>query len=413
MSVADPSAAIADALEHARLVADGGGYVRIFPDEAVAAAAAQAGDAPRAPLAGVTLAVKDLFAVAGQPIGAGSASHDDAAPEPRDAAAVAALRALGAVPVGLAALHEIAFGVTGVNAHTGTPANPAAPGRVPGGSSGGSAVAVATGSSLLALGTDTGGSVRIPAALCGVVGFKPAYGEYPTDGVLALSPTLDHVGLLAADVTLVRRAHAALGYDPGVSRAPGRVGFVAAELDAADAPVRDAVLAALARLRAAGAEVAPCPWPEAERGVAASTLIMLPEAAQLHRSALAARPECFGDDVRRMLEIGARIDQSAYAGALRDRARLRAEVARILDGVDVVVGPTVGMPAPLLVDADRPELSARLAANTSLLNVVGVPAVSVPIPGQELPVGLQVIARSSAQALGAAAAIEELLAASG
>jgi Asp-tRNA(Asn)/Glu-tRNA(Gln) amidotransferase A subunit family amidase len=207
----DVEQALEAALARAELARNGGAFSVLLDGDARRDAARArrelATGRPARPLEGSTLAVKDLVAVRGQRIGAGSASRAGAPPESEDAAIVAALRSSGAVVVGLAALHELAFGSTGVNEYEGTPRNPFGSGLIPGGSSSGSAVAVATGAASLAIGTDTGGSVRVPAALCGVVGFKPAFGEYSLGGVLPLAPSLDHAGLLGSSVEIVRRAH--------------------------------------------------------------------------------------------------------------------------------------------------------------------------------------------------------------
>jgi len=380
------------------------------PDEAVTAGS----PAPLFParagrLDGVRLAVKDLVAVAGSPLRAGTRARADAPPEPRDAAIVARLRAAGAEVSGIVGLHEIAFGVSGINDQVGFPPNPHDPTRIPGGSSSGSAVAVADGSCDLAIGTDTGGSIRIPAALCGVVGFKPTYGRYPTDGVLALSTTLDHVGLLGPTVAAVTAGHHALTGDHSRSATPGRLGVDRTALAVADTPIAAAVDRVLAALSDAGWELVDVTWPGRERVQEATTAIMFAEAAALHRALWEDHPDELGADVLARLRLGADVTAEAHRAALTEAEALRSEVAVVLDGVDAVVGPTVPVLAPT-IDAARaePTLPAVLVSNTRLANVVGTPAASVPVPSGTLPVGLQVLAATDSRTLAVAAAVEEL-----
>jgi Asp-tRNA(Asn)/Glu-tRNA(Gln) amidotransferase A subunit family amidase len=364
-----------------RVVADGGPYVAVLGD-----------DPPRSgPLAGWTVAVKDLVSVAGSPLRASSRLRDDAPPQRSDASVVDGLRRLGLSIVGITVMHEFAFGVTGVNTHTGTPVNPRSPGSIPGGSSSGSAVAVAEGSARVGLGTDTGGSVRIPAALCGVVGYKPSFGLYPMDGVFPLAPTLDHVGLLAGSVADVRAVHVALGFDAAPARAPRRVGIDEAELECADAGVAESVSGAVRTLERQGAQVVPVSWPDREATFAISTVIMFAEAAAVHRSNLRIRGADYGADVRARLVQGSAIRAWAYAAALRHRVGLRRATLEAMDDVDCVLGPTVAVRAPTIDDARSPGLAARLVDFTRLANVAGIPALSLPLPGDDT-VGLQVTA---------------------
>ena len=386
------------------------------PDQALTAGvAAPDPGPPSAALAGVRLAVKDLVAVAGRPLRAGTLARADAPPEPRDAAVVARLRAAGADVGPSVSLHEIAFGTTGINDRVGFPANPHDPACIPGGSSSGSAVAVAEGSADLAIGTDTGGSVRIPAALCGVVGFKPSYGSYPTDGVLALSTTLDHIGLLAPSVAAVARAHQVLTGDGVLPAggagpvAPGRLGIERTALAVADPPVAAAVDRVLRALRDAGWELVDVAWPGRERVQEVTTTIMFAEAAARHRTLLDHHADRLGADVRARLELGAGLTHDAYSSARSEAVALTTEVARILDSLDAVVGPTVPIAAPTIDRARaEPTLPAVLVSNTRIANVTGHPAVSVPVPTEGLPVGLQVMAATDDGALTVAAAVEHL-----
>jgi Asp-tRNA(Asn)/Glu-tRNA(Gln) amidotransferase A subunit family amidase len=392
-----------------RLAADGGAYVELTPAAEVEGVVRRLASDCRRPLGGWPLAVKDLIAIGGKRLTAGSASRMGAPIETDDAPILAALRRLGMVVVGATALHELAFGVTGLNSFTGTPNNPLAPGRVPGGSSSGSAVAVAEGSARIALGTDTGGSVRIPAAFCGVVGYKPSYGRYPTVGVLALSPTLDHVGTLGRSVADLATVHAALGGRLRRQHHPPSIGVIRSELEAADPDVAGRVEMALELLAREGARIAWAAWPDRERVHAASTTIMFAEAARVHREVLECRPETLGSDVRARLEAGLAIDAAALQHAMRERAALCKSVWKSLGDFGCVVGATVSTLPPTLAEAADPAIGAKLVANTRLANLVGIPALSLPICGDGLPVGLQVTAQADAEALVAAQWIERVL----
>jgi len=393
-----------------RSAREGGAYTHVYDREQVERDLARAGAGTgSAPLRGWTFAVKDLIAVAGRPLRAGSRAREGAAPEERDAPIVSELRRLGGVLVGTTTLHELAFGVTGVNHHAGTPVNPRAPGSVPGGSSSGSAVAVAEGSARIALGTDTGGSVRIPAALCGVVGFKPAYGSYPTAGVLALSPSLDHVGVLAASVADVGAVHAALrqGATTGARRPP-RIGLIKTDLEDAQPQVAAAVEALLALAARGGCAIVETALPERELVMHASTTIMFAEAAHSHREILAGCPELLGEDVRERLAAGAAITAGELAAARRAREGVCEVTAHALEGLGCLLGPTVGMlPPPLSAAAER-SVGLGLVANTRLANLTGLPSLSLPLPAGGAMIGLQVTARSDESALAAAAWLEAL-----
>ncbi|ADB52781.1 amidase [Conexibacter woesei] len=413
MSASGPSAAAAPGPP--RLVRDGGPYTAILTSRAAGAdldaarSTARSRSATR-PLAGITVAVKDLVAVAGQPLGAGSAVRADAAPEPADAPIVARLRACGATIVGLVTLHEFAFGVTGLNAWAGTPENPRAAGCIPGGSSSGSAVAVADGSARVAIGTDTGGSVRIPAALCGVAGFKPSGSTtYPTTGVFPLAPSLDTVGTLASTVADLAAVHAALGELPGPPVRPARVGVVRAALDDAEPAVAIAVESVLAALVRAGCELVDVSWPGGERVLEVSTTIMFAEAAATHRRGLEERSDLYGADVRERLARGEAILRSEREAADRERTRLAREARALLSTCDCVVEPTVGVLPPTAEAAAAPEVVSRLVASTRLANVARLPAASIPVGGDGPPVGLHVTAASDVATLAAAAWIEWLL----
>jgi Asp-tRNA(Asn)/Glu-tRNA(Gln) amidotransferase A subunit family amidase len=369
------------------------------------------------PLDGTVVAVKDLVAVAGLPLGAGSRTRAAAPPEPRDAACVAALRAAGAVVAGTVALHELAFGVTGINDQVGFPAHPHDGRRIPGGSSSGSAVAVATGACDLAVGTDTGGSVRIPAALCGVVGFKPARGRYSLDGVVPLSPTLDHLGLLARSVDAVAAGHRVLAATATATAgtgvgdvspvAPTRLGVDREALAAAAGPVADAVDAALRALHDRGCQLVDIRWPDLTEVVDVSSTILLAEAAAVHRRLVgrsgAAAP---GADIAPRLAAGAAITSAAHREACRARDGLAAAVVAVLATVDAVAGPAVPVPAPTIEQARADQsLPRALVSATRLANLAGTPAITLPLSGADLPVGLQLQAGDDERLLRIAGAV--------
>ncbi|MFN0089301.1 MAG: amidase, partial [Acidimicrobiales bacterium] len=368
------------------------------------------------PLAGWRLAVKDLIAVAGRPLGCGSAVMLGAPAQPEHAPVVAALVDAGAALIGGTKLHEFGFGVTGLNAYSGAPANPAAPGRVCGGSSSGAAAAVAAKLADISLGTDTGGSVRVPAALCGVVGYKPSWGALDTAGVFPLAPSLDHVGWLAPEARRLIAPARVLGLlDPAdgpASRELTRVGWAPAVAAAASAEVSAAFERALAELDDEGVELVEVDWPNGEEVFAATTAVMFAEAAAVHRPLLAARHERYGADVRARLVQGLAIDLEMYLRAGEVRRRLSRRCRRLLldNGLDAVLTPTTPIVAPLAGEAAESSVAATLVSNTRLADLTGLPALSLPIPGEPLPVGLQLEALDDPTALAAAVAIERTLA---
>ncbi len=354
----------------------------------------------RGPLHGIPITVKDVIDVAGVPTRAGSDAYDDV---PRhNAVAVARLEAAGAIVIAKAATHEFALGVTSPQSR-----NPRDPTRIPGGSSGGSAVCVVTGAGLASLGTDTRASIRVPAALSGAVGFKPTYGRIPTDGVLSLSWTMDHVAPLANTVTdaaLVLDAlfggRSQLAWTPNHGLGRARIGVVSAALVGNDPSVTEHFDAAMSRLRSAGCNVSTSTSPstdDLELASAAGLVISRCEAACAHRSLGLDRSK-YWDEVRDQLDVADGITAVDYLDAQRLRAELRDRLRTCFLEHDLLAMPTVPVLAPLAEDfAEYLMLLARDAIPWSL---VGFPAISVPVGTVgDLPVGLQLVAPPDGEAL--------------
>ena len=349
--------------------------------------------APGGALAGLPVAVKDNLDVAGSPRGNGNPSCEAGPPQARDSLVVARLRAAGAEVFATASLLEYAAGAQ----HPGLEEarNPADPARTAGGSSGGSAALVAAGVCRLAVGTDTGGSVRIPAAYCGVVGLKPSYGLLPVEGVEPLSPSLDHVGLLAADVPLLRRALSAL---TGVPQGPPanariRLGLLVGQLQhpATSPGVAAAVTFAVERLKSAGHEVVEVDGRVLDELGALLEPVVLHEAWLEHRDRLAEDPGHYGPLTLRLLRQGAGVGESTYAHALSTRQALLPAAAALLEGLDALVGPCVPFVAPMTTPPFDTESGDAEGAFTGPYDVTGQPAVTLPCGNAEdgLPVGLQ------------------------
>lgn len=331
------------------------------------------------------VAVKDLMDVRGM-ITTGGGRVLAAVPAERDAAVVARVRASGAVFVGKTHLDEFAYDVTGDNAHYGHLVHPSDPARIPGGSSGGSAVAVALGLCDWAIGTDTAGSIRIPAALCGLVGVKPTAGLVPSAGVFPLSPTLDTVGPLAEDVRTAAdalRAMAALPAAPPLDRAP-RLAAPEGWVEGLD----DGVARVWASVSAGLREV---PFPAWERFQEPFQRIVLAEATAQHRHWLDTRPQDYGPFTLANLRAGLQIGAADYLAAKAERARLADEIDRALTGLDALVLPATCCVAPLRGSGD---VRALLGRFTSPFSLTGHPAVVVPAPDPgPLPVGVQLVGR--------------------
>ncbi len=371
----------------------------------------RAGGSP-GPLSGLAVAVKDNIDEAGEICSAGCAAYRDRVPE-RDAGVITRIEQAGAVVVGRTNMHELADGVTSENPHYGPVHNPHRRGFHPGGSSGGSAAAVAAGCVPAALGTDTGGSVRIPASLCGVTGFKPTAGRVPTDGVVPLSTTLDHVGPIAGTAGDCARLLAVLAGEPTGELAgccqqpPGRlrIGVLSGFGIEPDPQVGIAFEEALGTMERLGHSLVPLHLPVLAKGLRILSGIYAPEAARRHLERLRTRPGDFGEEVRADLERGVQMDPDAYQAALRDRDAFSDELAGAMQALDLLASPATPHPA-------RPIGSANphtYLIFTCPFNLSGQPAISVPMGKVDgLPVGLQLAGPKGADAtvLSAAADFE-------
>jgi aspartyl-tRNA(Asn)/glutamyl-tRNA(Gln) amidotransferase subunit A len=378
----------------------------------------------RGPLHGIPIAVKDLFYTRGVRTTAGSPIYRDFVPD-RDAFAVARLAAAGAVMLGKLNMHELAYGITSANPHFGAVRNPWNGKHSPGGSSGGSGAAVAAGLAYAALGTDTGGSIRIPASFCGIVGLKPTYGRVSRRGVMPLSWSLDHVGPLTAsvrDAALLLNAIAGHDREDATSSRHPTVDFIPDEdcsvrglrvgfpenffFERLEADVELSVRGAIARLEALGADVKPVKVPDISAINATARMVLLCEASAVLEPHLADRRQ-FGPDVLALLDQGRLLPATDYIHAQRLRQRMQQEFAQVWSAVDCLITPTTPNTAPRVGDntvkLGGREEDVRLATTRLVrsMNLLGLPALSIPcgLSADGLPVGLQIIGPPFEEAL--------------
>jgi aspartyl-tRNA(Asn)/glutamyl-tRNA(Gln) amidotransferase subunit A len=384
-------------------------FILVMADEARtqarAADAELAAGRDRGALHGVPLSIKDLFDIQGTATTAASRVREGHVAS-RDAAVIAHLRHAGAVLIGKTNLHEFAFGTTNEESAFGPARNPVDPTRSPGGSSGGSAASVAAGMAVATVGTDTGGSIRIPAAACGIVGLKPTVGELSTDGVVPLSTTMDHVGPLTRTVGDAWRMFEALqGRETGrplTARPLAGLRFAALRkyfCDLLDDEVRATFEQSLNALTQAGARVDEAMIPHAHVTAPVYMHISFAEAAAYHARSLETVPELYTQPVRLRLEMARYVLGEDYVRAMNGRSVLTREVDAALAGYDALVLPTMPIPAPKIgegsvgVGGQMLPVRALTLRLTQLFNVTGHPAVSLPCGATRdgLPIGIQLV----------------------
>jgi aspartyl-tRNA(Asn)/glutamyl-tRNA(Gln) amidotransferase subunit A len=383
------------------------------------------GAAP-SPYAGIPVSIKDLFDIAGDVTTAGSTALREAAPAKRDAAAVARLRAAGFIPIGRTNMTEFAFSGLGINPHYDTPRNPydRQAARIPGGSSSGAAISVTDGMAVAGLGTDTGGSCRIPAALCGIVGFKPTAHRVPTRGAFPLSTSLDSIGPLAATVECCAVIDAVLAGEPSVELLPCSLeGLRLAVpqtmvLDNMEPAVADALGRALAALRKAGARLVDIPLRELGelQGINSKGGLSAPESYAIHRALIARYEKQYDPRVLVRILRGKEQDAADYIDLVAARSEFIARVAAITAPYDALVLPTTPLVAQRIADLADDEAYRRvnmlMLRNPSLVNFLDRCAISIPCHrAGDAPVGLMLVGEHDAdrRLLSVAAAVEKVV----
>jgi aspartyl-tRNA(Asn)/glutamyl-tRNA(Gln) amidotransferase subunit A len=388
-------------------------FVKTYKAQALAAAGAS--DLQRkaglvlSPLAGLPVSIKNLCDVAGETTLSGSIALDDAPPARQDAPVVARLRAAGAVIVGSTNMSEFAFSGVGFNPHYGTPGNPADRTRVPGGSSSGAAVSVADGMAVAALGTDTGGSVRIPSAVCGLVGFKPTARRVPIDGVIPLSASLDSIGPLANSVECCAIVDAVFAGEPiAVPEAAPLTGLRfgvprQVVLEEVDNTVARAFERACKALATKGVKVEPIDLPQLDElpAINAKGGFAAAEAYAWHRKLIARRGKDYDQIIHPRILRGQEMSAADYIDLLQARADLQKRVAAVTSNYDAVVMPTCAIVAPTLEEVSTPEGFTKknllLLRNTALGNFLDRCAISLPChTASELPVGFMLMGETMA-----------------
>jgi Asp-tRNA(Asn)/Glu-tRNA(Gln) amidotransferase A subunit family amidase len=348
---------------------------------------------------GTVVAVKDLVDVKGTVTTAGGIILPDT-PAAEDAPVVARIREAGCLVVGKANLHEFAYGVTSINPHFGTVRNPHDPIRVAGGSSGGSAVAVAMAMCDWAIGSDTGGSIRIPASLCGVCGFKPRFGSVEIAGTVPLSHSLDTLGPLAPTIAECARAHTMMtGEEVSLDAlSQPRLAVPAGWVEGLDKPTAEA-------WRRVSADLPEIELPGRDALFQAGLVILLFEAAEFHRRWAVEVPDKYGADVLRLIRRGLDVSPADYERAMAERMRLEERTLAAMDGCDAVLVPATAVVAP--PEDAAYEVREPLSRFTRPFNTTRQPVACLPAPSPGLPVGIQVAGRGNAETLRAAAWLEK------